>query len=286
MEKFKKIIVEHRTAALICLFLVLVFLGGSAMSAINVAHHRADIATQQQEAEEKEHETAEEKALDEEKADPKLTDTQRKFIDAYDGDTEEFINMLSASVWSANNGSDTLRFTGHTYTEATNGETTEHTYAVSRLEKGTDTAGMEIDTAVFETDTGTHVVRYTCQKGTGEVTDTLSATLSSSSAFRLTDAVYERQNPVQNLSVQGLNDEITGLLGGADSLTSELSKWCAAYYPTASTASWSGTATIDYNENTVTTAFTLTRADEEPGSGNTVIAATYHRADGTYEFGV
>ena len=126
----------------------------------------------------------------------------------------------------------TLQFTGHTYTETVNGKATEHTYAVTRLEKGTDTAGMEIDTAVFETDTGTHVIRYTCQTGTGEVTDTLSATLSSGTAFQLQDTDYVRQNPVQNITVEGLNDEITALLGGADTLTSELSKWCAAYYPT------------------------------------------------------
>ena len=69
---------------------------------------------------------------------------------------------------------------------------------------------------------------------------------------------------MQNITVEGLNDEITALLGGADTLTSELSKWCAAYYPTASTASWTGIATIDYNENTITTAFTLTIADTAP----------------------
>ena len=145
---------------------------------------------------------------------------------------------------------------------------------------------MDIDTAVFETDTGTHVIRYTCQTGTGEVTDTLSATLSSGTAFQLQDTDYVRQNPVQNITVEGLNDEITALLGGADTLTSELSKWCAAYYPTASTASWTGIATINYNENTITTAFTLTIADTAPGSGTATVSATYHRADGTYEFGL
>ena len=167
-----------------------------------------------------------------------------------------------------------------------NGKATEHTYAVTRLEKGTDTAGMEIDTAVFETDTGTHVVRYTCQTGTGEVTDTLSATLSSGTAFQLQDTDYVRQDPVQDITVEGLNDEITALLGGTDNLTSELSKWCAAYYPTASTATWNGTATINYNENTITTAFTLAVADTAPGSGTATVSATYHRAEGTYEFGL
>ena len=210
------------------------------MSAVNVAHHRADIAAQQQQQAEEEQKTDEEKQQEKEEADPDLTDTQRKAIDNYDDDTKAFIETLSASVWSANNGTDTLQFTGHTYTETVNGKATEHTYAVTRLEKGTDTAGMEIDTAVFETDTGTHVIRYTCQTGTGEVTDTLSATLSSGTAFQLQDTDYVRQNPVQNITVEGLNDEITALLGGADTLTSELSKWCAAYYPTASTASWTG----------------------------------------------
>lgn len=165
MDKFKKIVTEHRTAALICLFLLIVFIGGSAMSAVNVAHHRADIAAQQQQQAEEEQKTDEEKQQEKEEADPDLTDTQRKAIDAYDDDTKAFIETLSASVWSANNGTDTLQFTGHTYTETVNGRAAEHTYAVTRLEKGTDTAGMEIDTAVFETDTGTHVIRYTCQTG-------------------------------------------------------------------------------------------------------------------------
>lgn len=284
MGKIKKIITEHRTAALVCLFLLIVFIGGSAMSAVNVAHHRADIAAQQQQQTEEEQKTDEEKQQEKEEADPDLTDTQRKAIDAYDDETKAFIETLSASVWSANNGNDTLQFTGHTYTETVNGKATKHIYAVTRLEKGTDTAGMEIDTAVFETDTGTHVVRYTSQTGTGEVTDTLSATLSSSTAFQQTTADYVRQDPVQDITVEGLNDEISALLGGADTLTNELSKWCAAYYPTASTALWNNTATIDYNENTITTAFTLTLADTDTGSGTTVISATYHRADGTYEF--
>ena len=253
MDKFKKIVTEHRTAALICLFLLIVFIGGSAMSAVNVAHHRADIAAQQQQQAEEEQKTDEEKQQEKEEADPDLTDTQRKAIDNYDDDTKAFIETLSASVWSANNGTDTLQFTGHTYTETVNGKATEHTYAVTRLD---------------------------------EVTDTLSATLSSGTAFQLQDTDYVRQNPVQNITVEGLNDEITALLGGADTLTSELSKWCAAYYPTASTASWTGIATIDYNENTITTAFTLTIADTAPGSGTATVSATYHRADGTYEFGL
>ena len=284
MGKLKKLISEHRTAALVCLFLLIVFIGGSAMSAINVAHHRADIAVQQQQQAEEEKKTAEEKQQEKEEADPDLTDAQHKAIDSYDDDTKAFIETLSASIWSANNGTDTLQFTGHTYTETVNGRATEHTYAVTRLEKSTDTAGMEIDTAVFETDTGTHVIRYTCQTGTGEVTDTLSATLSSGTAFQLQGTDYVRQDPVQNITVEGLNDEITTLLGGADTLTGELSKWCAAYYPTASTATWTGTATINYNENTITTAFTLTNADATPGSGTATVSAIYHRADGTYEF--
>ena len=117
MDKFKKIVTEHRTAALICLFLLIVFIGGSAMSAVNVAHHRADIAAQQQQQAEEEQKTDEEKQQEKEEADPDLTDTQRKAIDNYDDDTKAFIETLSASVWSANNGTDTLQFTGHTYTE-------------------------------------------------------------------------------------------------------------------------------------------------------------------------
>lgn len=285
MEKFRQFIKEHRTAALVSLFLILVFLGGSAMSAVNVAHQRAEASQQQEETTQNEASSEQQK---EEETSPNLTDTQKKAIDGYDEETKTFLVTLSASVWSANNGTDTLRFTDSTYTETVNGEAVEHTYAITRFEKGTDTAGAEIDTAVFETDTGTHVVRYICQKGTGEVTDTLSASLSSSSAFQLTDIAYERQDPVQNLVVQGLNEEVSSLLGGAEALTTEMSKWCAAYYPTAATATWENTATIDYSANIVTAAFALGNGDDtnQQTSGAAIISVTYHRDDGTYEFGV
>ena len=48
---------------------------------------------------------------------------------------------------------------------------------------------------------------------------------------------YEEQRASLNAEIDRVLSEITALLGGADTLTSELSKWCAAYYPTPSTSS-------------------------------------------------
>ena len=50
MDKFKQLIIEHKKATLIALFFLIVFIGGSAVSAINVAKHRAEQEQTEQDA--------------------------------------------------------------------------------------------------------------------------------------------------------------------------------------------------------------------------------------------
>lgn len=257
MDKLKELLKEHKKAALIGLFLLIVFIGGSAVSAMNVAQHRAQEAAQQQEEQQK-HENSLSSA-DTQNDDVKLTDTQKNAIENYDEDTKKFIDTLSASVWSANNGKYTLRFANDQYTETTNGKVTTHSFAISRLERGTDTAGAEISHAVFETDTGTHMVTYMNMTGSAaKDSDKISSSISSKSMFALEDANYERTDSVASITVKGLNSEITELLGGdSKKLTSELSKWCAVHYPSVTEATWNQVASIDWDASAITTGFTL-----------------------------
>ena len=48
MDKIRSFMAEHRAAALVAVFLLIVFVGGSAMSAVNVANHRAQEAASQE----------------------------------------------------------------------------------------------------------------------------------------------------------------------------------------------------------------------------------------------
>ena len=278
MDKLKTFIKEHQKGALIALFLLIVFVGCSAVSAVNVAQHRAQEAAEQTEQAQKD----DKGDTSSKEADVPLTDEQKKAIDNYDDDTKKFIDTLSASVWSADGGKDTLRFSDNSYTETANGKTETHSYAILRLERGMDTAGSEVSTAVFETDTGTHVVTYTNLSGAKpDDSGKVSSSLSSNSMFTLKGRNYERKDSVEAISIKGLNSEIVKLLGDdTEKLTSELSKWCAVTYPTATEATWEKAVVIDYETGVVSTNFTLNI--ENPVS----IAVTYNRSDGTYAFDI
>lgn len=256
MDNAKNFIREHKKQALIALFLVIVFVGCSAVSAVNVAQRRAQ-------------------------EDISLTDEQQEAIDGYDDDTKAFIDTLAASVWSANGGKNTLRFSeDNTYTETANGESQTHGFAILRLERGGDDAGAEVSTAVFETDTGTHVVTYTYLTGTAaDGSGMVTSTLSSNSMFTLKGSNYERTDTVKSVTIKGLNSEMTTLFGDdIDKLTDDLSAWCATNYPTAAEATWNQAAIIDYETGTVSTNFTLNTESA------TDIAVIYQSADGTFTF--
>lgn len=276
MEQFKQFAKEHRALMLVTLFFLIVFIGGSAVSAVNVANLRAaDDAGQSEHA-------AESAAVkqDNESSDVPLTDSQKEAVKNYDEATQQFIDTLSASVWSANSGNYTLRFSEDQYVETVNGESEQHSYAVLRLEQGNDTAGDKTATAVVETDTGTHILEYTNMSGSrDDGSDVVTTVLSSGSMFALKDTNYERGDAVETIDVKGLNSDVTDLLGGdAKKLTTELSKWVTVHYPTASEATWSGSAFIDWENSLISLDFTLN------GDTNSTISAIYHMDTGSYEF--
>ena len=71
----------------------------------------------------------------------------------------------------------TLTFSDNSYVETVDGDSTTHSYAIARIDKSSDGYGGSLDTIVFETDTGTHVVTYSDGKGSatqepGDVTAT------------------------------------------------------------------------------------------------------------------
>lgn len=287
MNKLKTFVGEHRGAALAALFLLIAFVGGSAMSAVNVAQNRAQQAAQSQTGQKQTAEGGQ--AQTGQKEDVPLTDSQKKAIEGYDDDVRALIDTLSASVWSANNGRCTLRFSDDSYVETVNGKSTTHSYAIERIDKAGDGYGGSIDTIVFETDTGTHVVTYTDGKGSAATAQggaqqkadgSVISSLASASMFSLKDTAYERADAVESIAVKGLNSEITQLFGGdTDKLTSALSSWCAVHYPTTSEAIWNQVASIDWGDGVITTGFKLN--DDQ----STELTVVYRMDNGDVEFG-
>lgn len=286
MEKLKTLINEHKKAALIGLFLLIVFVGGSAVSAVNVAEHRAQESTQQEDGEGAGSSAPSHKEPTTD--DVKLSSSQKKAIEGYDDETEKFIDTLSASVWSAGGGRDTLRFLENSYIETVNGESTTHSYAISRIDKSGDGYGGTYRTVVFDTDTGTHIVTYSDGKGSavqGNSGDdakdgsSITSTIQSSSMFTMKDAPYERVDSIEDIIVKGLNSEMTETLGGdLDTLTKELSSWCAVHYPTATEATWDKVVIIDYEDGILSTNFTLNTESAVN------IAVNYKMSDGSFTF--
>ena len=280
MGKFKQLINEHKKAALIALFLLIVFIGGSAISAMNVAQHRAE----QAQSNIKKDSPAETEEEDIGKV--ALTDAQQEAINGYDEETENFIRTLAASIWSTGGGKYTLRFSNDSYVETINGKSSVHSYAITRIDKTEDGYGGNYYTAVVETDTGTHILSYDDGKGaavrgtdTEKDTSTVVTTIRSASMFAQKDVSYERVEPVTDITIKGMNSDMTGLLDDStDKLIEGLSSWCAVHYPTATEATWEKTAVIDYETGIISTNFTLNT--ETPAS----IAVTYNLSDKSYAF--
>lgn len=273
MDKIKAIVSQHKKASLLALFALIVFVGFSVTSAMNVAQRRAEGESIEQV------EPSNDKSPSSESSkDIRLSDSQKEAIKGYDDKVKRLIETMSSSIWSDKSGTNTLRFYDTYYVETINGVEKTHPYAITKVEYGTNGADAEIDTVVFLTDTGTHIATYTIALDV-EGNSISTSTISSSSMFSKKDSLYECTDPVKSITVKGLNSEMTGLFGGdVTKLTEDLSSWCASHFPTASEATWQKTAVIDYEKDIISTNFTLNT--ETPVS----IAVTYSLSDKSYNF--
>lgn len=273
MDKIKAIVSQHKKASLLALFALIVFVGFSVTSAMNVAQRRAEGESIGQV------EPSNDKSPSSESSkDIRLSDSQKEAIKGYDDKVKRLIETMSSSIWSDKSGTNTLRFYDTYYVETINGDEKTHPYAITKVEYGTNGADAEIDTVVFLTDTGTHIATYTIALDVEDGSISTS-TISSSSMFSKKDGLYECADPVKSITVKGMNSEMTGLFGGdASKLTKDLSSWCACHFPTASEAVWQKSAIIDYEKGIISTNFTLNT--ETPVS----IAVTYSLSDKSFNF--
>lgn len=282
MKDWNGLLKGHRKAALLTLFALIVLVGFSVTSALQVAERREARQSQAADAGSDAGQAAGASATEE----TALTESQRKLIESYDSKTRKLIETLRGGVWSASDGKYTVLFYDDHYVETVNGEETSHPFAISACEVGNNGSDTEVDTIALETDTGTYIVTYTLVKSADS--ESAGQASISSAAFTLPGTAYQRSDAVGRIAVEGLNDEAESLLGDPDAFADALSRWCSAHYPSASKATWSKSVTIDYDKGLVVTAFTLSDDDEDPasvtGSATPVISVTYDRNAGDYEF--
>ena len=292
MEGIKRLIAQHRRAALVAAFLLTCFVAFSALSAVTVAARRAaesaareQAATQPAQGQQESDGQGRLEANSQQatvEGDATLSDSQRSLVDSYDERTRKLVQTLAASVWSANNGRNTLRFyeDGH-YVETVGDTATAHPFAISAVDWGNNGSDTEMDTLAVETDTGTHLLGYTLVIS-ADSEDAGKSAVSSSTMFSLKGTAYTRTDAAARIDVTGLNSEITAILGNDTDLVTQLSDWCSIHYPSATTATWSKSATIDWDAGIVVTSFSVSG---EGGMQTTNVTVTYTSGTGQYEFG-
>ena len=140
-------------------------------------------------------------------------------------------------------------------------------------------------TIVFETDTGTHIVTYTDGSGAAVNSDSktpgenIISTLTSSTMFAQKNTAYERAEAVANITVKGMNSEVTKLFGGDEkAVITALSKWCAVHYPSVTEATWQKVVNLDYENGVITTDFKLN------DTNSVSVTCVYEQSTGEFSF--
>lgn len=189
---------------------------------------------------------------------PALTDRQRRLIAGYDQATLDLIATLEASTWTTGNEASTLSFEDGTYTERNASGDVERTvaYAIEAVKTTVaNDSGATINrqTIVLDDGEGTEVISYDAVTSpTGDVSYTVS-----SDDFELSSA-YLRAEPSEGVAVLGLDEAMAELIGGkTDELAEEMASYCALNYPTATSATFNNTATIDWDARTVSFSLML-----------------------------
>lgn len=248
-----KAVKEYKVVAFAALALVVLIVGTS-VARCTAVHAPADAeqAQQEQRAEESQQEQG-----------PQVSEQQQELIDGYSGKVAEFVSLLSANAWTAQQERKSLTFADNAFTEtdSSTSSSVTHTFAVSSYRSSSstetgangETRNIVVHDAAILTDAGTFLLTMRqSESPTGEGTWSLV-----SNAFQYSDS-YVLSHSAETLSVSGINEAFTELLGGSSGgLKSAVVEHCSKYFPTAKNAEWSGQATVDWEAGTITTSFKL-----------------------------
>ena len=105
------------------------------------------------------------------------------------------------------------------------------------------------------------------------------STLTSSTMFAQKNTAYERAEAVTNITVKGMNSEVTKLFGVDEkAVITALSKWCAVHYPSVTEATWQKVVNLDYENGVITTDFKLN------DTNSVSVTCVYEQSTGEFSF--
>lgn len=210
------------------------------------------------------------------KEESKLSQEQVTAKAMYSPEILEFISLLEANTWTANNETKSIVFSnGVTFKERSSSSENETHYTITALDiaKSTDGANTTYTSAI---NTGKESFIMTCTATTAGNGIGMSVT---SSAFNLSKS-YARSTAALTFAIEGMTDKMDTLIGNTTpALTEQLREYCALTYPTASKATWDKTATVDWEYNTVGFSVKL------DNSSKTQVALTYHMDTKIFDIG-
>ncbi|HEL1130529.1 TPA: hypothetical protein TVH00_000832 [Streptococcus equi subsp. zooepidemicus] len=282
MKNFRSFIKQHKKAALIALFLLIVFIGFSITNALKVAHERSDDAAKTAQVEKEKTQPIE---ID---TDIVLTEKQEEIIKNYDTKTKEFIDILCEKPWVTQEGKNVLTFHENYYEETINNSTEKIPYAISTIDTGTNGADTDIRTVVFEVDNKAHIVTFTQTKAKNE-NEKGRSTLLSTTLFQQVNTAYNRVEELTPITIEELDTEATSFLGNKDELAKNMGKWAAIHYPTMTTAVWSKSISLSFDKDNMTSssAFYLGTSIEDAKKPQALlITVIYDKNNNTYTFKV
>lgn len=210
-----------------------------------------------------------------------LTEEEWTYINSYSADTNEFISLLRASVWTANQETTSLNFEENKFTEVRAGsEELNKKFVVLALEKtqaveGGSTLERYIVSALIDEE----ACFMTLERAVNSQDTSVPASewTVKSTAFDYSQ-MYKRSTATTKFEVVGLNEEFKKLINNDDEiLTKKVQEYSAQYFPTASSAEWSETATIDWDNHSIATSFMLNN------SAKTQLSVTYDLENNKYD---
>jgi len=188
-----------------------------------------------------------------------LTSADLAAVNAYDDGQNDMASFLEANLWIASNGTSQLRFERGYYIQTDN----EGNEQVGKIVLGhvdakttsTDNVTTHTRTAAISSNDGPNMltITQTTDKDKKTKTTVQSTALPSSGTYELTQAA-------DTVTIEKPPDNVIDACGGTEAfeaMTSELADYLALNNPTASRASWTNTAYIDYAEKTVRIEYKL-----------------------------
>lgn len=260
-------LLNHKPALIVASAAIVLFIAISAGLYIN-NHPSEDSSPSSETENQTEQESKQSEALSE------LSETQLAKQSSYDDNTKEFLGILKANVWTADNESDVLTFTDNTFTSSSSSSDENVTaFIVDAI----DMDGTEVSviyTAAVEFPDKTSFIKLTSLTDeSGDVSYSLT-----SNAFSQASAIYSPTAPSSTVEIKGLNQDVTSLINNNEAeLKEQIQAYCAKNIPSTTNVTWTKTAQINWNSNDVFLYFTTDNNNVKE------LTVRYNRTDSTFE---